>query len=52
MHCRLLIQYAIIMVQLLAGLQKVKLRPGPDLYKSYAFSIIIQGFKKGELCLF
>ena len=28
MHCRLLTQYAIIMVQFLAGLRKVKLRPG------------------------
>ena len=29
MHYRLLTQYAIIMVQFLAGLRKIKLRPGP-----------------------
>ena len=28
MHCRLLTQYAIIMVEFLAGLRKIKLRPG------------------------
>ena len=28
MHCRLLTQYAIIMVQFLTGLQKMKLHPG------------------------
>ena len=29
MHCRLLTQYAIIMVQFLAGLRKIKLRAAP-----------------------
>ena len=28
MHCRLLTQYAIIMVQFLTGLRKIKLRAG------------------------
>ena len=29
MHCRSLTQYAIIMVQFLAGLRKIKLPPAP-----------------------
>ena len=29
MHCRLVTQYAIIMVEFLAGLRKIKLLPGP-----------------------
>ena len=36
MHCRLLTQYAIIMVQFLAGLRKIKLRAAvPKDYEIY-----------------
>ena len=34
MHCRLLTQYAIVMVQFLAGLRKIKLRPAEHTYAS------------------
>ena len=45
MYCRLLTQYAIIMVQFLAGLRKIKLRPGLVLdylsLSNYTFKIVI-----------
>ena len=38
MHCRLLTQYAIVMVQFLAGLRKIKLLPAQP-----SFWILMQG---------
>ena len=38
MHCRLLTQYAIIMVKFLAGLRKLRLRPGdPKVFSLYFY---------------
>ena len=37
MNCRLLTKYAIIMVQVLAGLRKIKLLPGYNLVSSGHF---------------
>ena len=51
MHCRLLTQYAIIMVQFLAGLRKIKLLPAhrsnySEFMEIDQFSILWMNFKQ------
>ena len=48
MHCRLLTQYAIIMVQFLAGLRKIKLPAG---YTSTTFFVCLVAFKVSLLLI-
>ena len=47
MHCRLLTQYAIIMVQFLAGLRKIKLPPGGVL-SSKSYVDVPAGHRKSD----
>ena len=44
MHCRLLTQYAIIMVQFLAGLRKIKLRAGTQYTRQSLNEKAMHGF--------
>ena len=49
MHCRLLTEYVIIMVQFLAGLRKIKFPPGKCLfivYKTLSLYLYIIAFCK------